>query len=204
MTMIHHALMCRADSVQTFCLNETEITTEVCDQYFIKFGIDNARDLVLKSYNRPQTESTQCLIVRTDFITIEAQNALLKIVEEPPASTRFIFVIPHDLIILPTLASRFSNYVSDTEVVTSYQEFDLFLSQTYKDRLQAIEQATKGKDTDWQRAIKQGLIAYLEKATPVTQLESLEYIVRLLLTRGASNKMLLDHLALLLVERTAS
>ena len=205
MSMTHHALVCRVDSVQSFSLNQTDTGADVYDQYFVKFGIEDARDLVLKAYGTPNTETTQCLVVRTDFITLEAQNALLKIVEEPPASTRFVFVLPNDFTILPTLASRFSGYVADTKVEIQQNEiFDLFLKQNYKDRLQAIEQATKNKDINWQRAVKQGLISYLKQQKSIKQLGQLEYIARMLLTRGASNKMLFDHLALLLAIRTKS
>lgn len=191
--------------MQSFSLNQTDTGADVYDQYFVKFGIEDARDLVLKAYGTPNTETTQCLVVRTDFITLEAQNALLKIVEEPPASTRFVFVLPNDFTILPTLASRFSGYVADTKVEIQQNEiFDLFLKQNYKDRLQAIEQATKNKDINWQRAVKQGLISYLKQQKSIKQLGQLEYIARMLLTRGASNKMLFDHLALLLAIRTKS
>ncbi|MEY3784364.1 MAG: polymerase delta subunit [Candidatus Parcubacteria bacterium] len=197
--MNHHAVVFRVDSVQDFVIENDGDLSEVYDVYTARFGIDDARTLVLKAYSRPAETASQCLIVRSDFITLEAQNALLKIVEEPPVSTHFRFVLPTDFTILPTLASRFSDQSSKTLSASEQSEiFRVFLTNGYKDRIIAIELAAKQKDVVWQRAIKRGLIQFVEQSSNKKALAALEYVTRLLLTRGASNKMLLEHAALLL------
>jgi len=76
------------------------------------------------------------------------------------------------------------------------------LQEDYKGRLIAIEKSTKSKDTVWQRSIKNGLIEYLTTTKKkMDSLSNLEYVSRTLLTRGASNKMLLEHAALMLKPR---
>ncbi len=204
MNITHHALLVKTISVQSFVVDEDVSETEVQDIYISNFGIKDARELVRKAFNSPVAAKIQCLVIRTDFITHEAQNALLKVLEEPPSSTRFIFVVPTDFTVLSTLASRFSLQGSkiNTKVVDFNVQFKTLLQQSFKERLVDIDKAVKQKDLDWQRAIKQGLIQYISSKDSVKNkfLFELEYVARKLLTRGASNKMLLEHMSLMLTK----
>ena len=160
------------------------------------------RALIAAAYRRPHgTDTIQVLLVATEFITEEAQQALLKIIEEPPLSTRFVFVLPNGYNLLPTLESRFERQAEQGTVVHDISAFREFKNASYAQRISAIELSTKNKDHAWQQAIKNGLAAYLlahKAEVPLPALKELEYVVRLLLTRGASNKFLLEHLALTL------
>jgi DNA polymerase III delta' subunit len=55
-------------------------------------------------------------------LTLEAQNALLKLIEEPPAATIFILVVEHAEALLPTIRSRcaaiFFAPVPNTDIAT--------------------------------------------------------------------------------------
>jgi hypothetical protein len=164
-------------------------------------GIDLVRTLISAAYRRPAGEETEQLImVATEFITEEAQQALLKIIEEPPLSTKFLFVLPQGYSLLPTLESRFERQTAGGAQVDQ-SIFQAFLTATYAQRLSAIEDAAKKKDHLWQMAIKRGLLSYVQTARTNLSydvIRELEYVGRLLLTRGASNKFLLEHLALTL------
>jgi len=203
MTSTHHATLIRSNFVSDFKLEDQQLESELNDVYVEKFGIDNARDLVRQAHQRPLEAKEKTILIRTEFITLEAQNALLKLVEETPESTRLIFVLPQDFILLPTLNSRFSfeqNAVG-LEVITN-EIFAEFLAAGYKDRISAIDAAIKQKNLNWQRSIKQGLLTLLEKRNnKVLPSTELEYVSRTLMTRGASNKMLLEHIALILPPR---
>ena len=205
MISVHHATLFKADTVYEVSLPSEVCSGDIYDVYLEKVGIDDVRGLVQKAYNRPVQEDVQVLVVRTDFITLEAQNALLKILEEPPRSTRFVFVISESFILLPTLTSRFEERSLEKREgkVDLNDVFDHFFQSEYKDRMVAIETAHKKKNTVWQQSLKQGLITYLRRADIVDgSLKELEYVARTLLTRGASNKMLLEHLALVLPTRS--
>ncbi|MCA9355844.1 hypothetical protein KC865_04860 [Candidatus Kaiserbacteria bacterium] len=197
----HHATLVRADSVQSEKLLNIE-SFEINDSYIEKFGIDNARWLVEVACRRPADSGERVFVVRTNFITVEAQNALLKILEEPPLTTKFIFVLPADFTVIPTLLSRFDSVSIEVDKKTPVTQDEIFLKfskSNYKDRLADIESASKKKDVKWQRAIKQGLIQSInENEVDMALLGELEYLASKLLTRGASNKMLLEHLALTL------
>lgn len=202
MSKEHHAMLYRASLVSEQELPPADITIEIDSVFVERFGVDDSRELVRKANNRPVEADQQLLVVRTNFITLEAQNALLKILEEPPESTRFIFVLPPEFVVLPTLASRFSEEVLSEDVaeVDQNEHFETFLNQDYKARLANIDASAKKKDVVWQRNIKQGLIQYVSSQSSrcSESLKELEYVTRLLLTRGASNKMLLEHAALML------
>ena len=112
----------------------------------------------------------------------------------------FVFVIPEGYSFLPTLESRFERAGSVGEL-PNYEVFTSFKDASYGERMARIEQSSKQKDLVWQGAIKKGLIQYLKDSAislPKEALFELEYVTRLLLTRGASNKFLLEHLALVL------
>jgi DNA polymerase III delta prime subunit len=196
----HHALLLFSEDVNSADISNIIEGTEVTESRYEKFGVADAQQLVVSAHIKPTQSDVQTSVIRAQFITLEAQNALLKVFEEPPVSTKFLLVVPKDFIVLPTLLSR-CEIVRTTEEIESKVDFENFLSASFAGRLSLIETAQKKKDTQWQRSIKTGLIKYLKDNTK--QLKELEYVTRMLMTRGASNKMLLEHAALLLPARSA-
>ncbi len=69
-------------------------------------GIDEAHALKDAAQRTAVTEGKKVFIVSAQSITREAQNALLKIVEEPPKETHFFLIVPSLALLLPTLRSR--------------------------------------------------------------------------------------------------
>lgn len=66
--------------------------------------IANIRQMIEMSYNNYQ--STLCIIPEGDTLSNAAQNAILKIVEEPPKNTYFIMTVQDINYVLPTIKSR--------------------------------------------------------------------------------------------------
>lgn len=196
----HHALLLYAHKIETIAIDSFVGENDVQDTTYEKLGVAEAQSLVTSAHIRPDSTSRQTIVVRAQFITLEAQNALLKVFEEPPASTVFLLIVPADFIVLPTLLSRCER-LHHEQIVAENTDFQTFLAGSFAERLALIDQAQKKKDTAWQRSIKQGLIAYSQ--THTQQLKELEYTARLLLTRGASNKFLLEHVALALPPRSS-
>ncbi len=200
----HHALLVEVsnvDSWQTF--PEFDDLPQIeCKE--TQLGIGSVRELIVAAHRKPTGEgSEQLIVIRTESITEEAQHALLKIAEEPPSGARFIFVVPIGYYLLPTLQSRLYKVAVTTEEVPK-ASFAVFCEASVADRLTQIDEAIKSKDMSWQREIKSGLLHFLherKESMDSNRLASLEYIVRTLLTRGASNKYLLEHLALVLEPR---
>ncbi len=70
-------------------------------------GIDAAREVKTFLWQRPNTSARRTLIIdNAELLTTEAQNALLKITEEPPTSSLLILVTSDIESILPTIVSR--------------------------------------------------------------------------------------------------
>lgn len=72
-------------------------------------GIDSVRRLKQFLYQRPVVSSRRSAVFDSaESLTPEAQNALLKIIEEPPSSSLIIFISRETSVFSPTLASRFT------------------------------------------------------------------------------------------------
>ena len=196
--MMHHAILFRTSEPTLFSVTRQPSET-VVDQIFEKLTIDDVRQIIESAHRRPSEGSEgTCFIVRTSFITSEAQHALLKLLEEPPETSRFVFVTTASLELLPTVLSRFHIHV-DKDSDTLTEAFVNFSNMSLKDRFEIIEQKLKSKDLAWQESMRAGLITFLRTfRNGNAALTDLEFVAANLLTRGASNKMLLDQLALTL------
>lgn len=70
-------------------------------------GIDAIREVRNFLWQRPNTSQRRTLIIdNAELLTTEAQNALLKITEEPPVSSLLILITSDIESILPTILSR--------------------------------------------------------------------------------------------------
>lgn len=197
----HHAVLLSVDSPLTCALEEWNHVPTTDRYQLAQIGIDDVRTLIAHAHRRPDGDAAmRTIIVATEFITEEAQQALLKIIEEPPLSTSFVFVIPNGYTFLPTLESRFERRLQTNKEVENVT-FKAFLAAGYRERMGLIEDAVKRKDHAWYQDVKNGLALYLTKHAATLEKQALielEYVLRLLLTRGASNKFLVEHLALTL------
>ncbi len=168
----------------------------------LKFGIDDARNVIRTAYTQPDAGEHKLIVVKIESITVEAQQALLKVLEEPPLSTVFLFILQIGCSILPTLQSRFQEYrpnPNKTEQIIN-EDFELFCKLTYKERLATIVKKLEKPDIKWILNMKKGLAELLTTPTSTLKsstLSSLSMVVMNLNTRGASNKMLLEELSLL-------
>lgn len=69
-------------------------------------GINEAREIRERGGRASDVENKKFILIRFESITPEAQNVLLKILEEPPLGTVFILVTNNSGLLLPTLLSR--------------------------------------------------------------------------------------------------
>jgi DNA polymerase III delta prime subunit len=73
------------------------------------FTIDHARELKLVHEMRPViNDGKKIFVISVDGITVEAQNALLKLLEEPAEYAHFFLIVPAVHLLLPTVQSRLS------------------------------------------------------------------------------------------------
>jgi len=173
-------------------------TLDLVVRRYEKFGIEEARELTqLSSLKNPGERTIYILAVPS--ITSEAQQALLKLFEEPQEGLVFVLMVPHG-VLLPTLRSRLLPYVETLEG-KSGGDAAAFLSWTYKKRSEWIAALLKDEDeareavrafcTDLERVLHQ----HIQQPDARTGLQDVVHFRQYLADRSPSLKMILEHFA---------
>lgn len=177
------------------------------------FNIDDARSLKEWAFGTPFGAGKKVAFIRAHALAQEAQHALLKILEEPPASTVFIFMVPHTAHILRTVLSRVlllkgakdeglgaGNNAEQTRKVME-TDAQKFLASPLKDRFlmaTALADSENPRDVNnFFDALESELAVRLKKTPQKTApaLAALYLARRYAGDRGASKKMLLEMVA---------
>ena len=177
-----------------YCEQGADVMHIIADQ----FGISDARSLYENAYKSAMSDGQRVFVIVTQKLTVEAQNALLKLFEEPPERCEIYLVVPHESLIIPTLRSRF---VDSQFGVSSDDGEDAveFLASDYKDRLALIADKAKAKDGVWMEGLVTKLASEIKRRDLSKDLkvqQSLALVESYVSIRGASRKMLLEELAL--------
>lgn len=182
----------------TTILTERGLTREDEIEIFSEesFGIDSARLLKQAVYSTPLTKNIKYIVIKASGITKEAQNALLKVCEEPPVTTQILALLPSEDVLLPTLRSRF--IVSSSQVGVPSQVTSEFLKLTMKDRLATITVAQKEKKLEWFHSLLQGLQSIDTKGYSDEAKKALLIADTYKNVPSANKKMLAEELALTL------
>lgn len=194
----HHAQLLYGDSIGDSAL-PAEYTAPSADvMHFLKerFTIDDARQLKTYAEGAPFYAPYRVFVLVVRAIAPEAQQALLKLFEEPPYRARFFLVAPRTMPILPTLRSRLFAAEGVAAGRTHSAAFDEFLRAEYAGRLEAIADRAKEKDTEWIESIVRGCEEYAQVGHAPGLLHAVMLCRRYLPFPGASAKMLLESLAL--------
>ena len=188
-------------------------------QKFERLGIDEARALTSRATLKTLGGEAVFLIAAAS-ITSEAQQALLKLFEEPQRGVVFILLVPHGSL-LPTLRSRMLEYPQQTlsksprisRLATPSsrssrgpdfsQEFAAhFLQSTQKSRSDAIATLLKDEDNakermrDFLDALEAALAPKIKDPAVRAGLGDIAKVRSYVGDRSPALKMLLEHLAL--------
>ncbi len=188
---------------------------DVLCQIYESFTMDDSREIKDWHSRKGISDGKKVCIIATKFINREAEQTLLKIIEEPGVNTHFFIIVPDSSVLLPTIISR-------THIVKIEQDKDIeiqkeainFIKSTSKERIDIVALIIKNnKDEE-----SSGQLRYYA-TTFVNGLESIFYkrfkenindekvkfvLVELqkargyLSTPGASVKMILEHLSLVI------
>lgn len=171
---------------------------------FEKFGIDESRWLTDAATLKPAS-GRALYVLGIASITSEAQQALLKLFEEPQQGVVFVVLLPHGLL-LPTLRSRMLAYPVRVASDEGAKDARTFLALTGKERSEFIAKLLKDKDEegskervrDFVNALERALQAQVKEPASRDGLEDLAMVRDYLSDRAPSLKMLLEHLAVAL------
>lgn len=200
---LHHALLYCGH--QAFSLADFLVAQQkefaVITQKYTEFRINDARNLIILSNQTPINYSKQIFVIITQTIAIDAQNALLKLIEEPPSVTTFVFVMANDSL-LPTLRSRFFLVPNKTvPKLALAAEFCEFLHSSIPDRLIYIALLIAQKDFDTLHRLERELNNYLLNrpiALSNIEVKHLHWLLVLLPKRGSSHKLLWEEVSFVL------
>ena len=85
---------------------ETVANPDVTVMRYGLLSVDDARSLSDFARQSPVSGSDKAMIIAAGRVFGEAQNALLKLFEEPPEHTHLFIILPSEGVVLPTLRSR--------------------------------------------------------------------------------------------------
>ncbi|MCA9351456.1 hypothetical protein KC929_01615 [Patescibacteria group bacterium] len=201
----HHAyVVAGGEGVATAILeqvNQAE-TSYVFSRHYDAFKVDDAR--TVKALQSEKTDLPSVFIISFTTAGNEAQNAMLKVVEEPTPNTFFILVTPNPANLLATLQSRLEE-VSAPEIkdLSSRIPVSSFVGMTLAERFDMIKDLTDKKSDE---PITKGEVAsfldHLEqylREQGVNDPELLHLLFdsrRYLSANGASIKMILETIAM--------
>ena len=166
--------------------------------------IEQIRELQKKVQEKPIIATKKVyLIDNADLMTKEAQNALLKTLEEPPEFVTIILIGENDNAFLNTIKSRCMilhfNYISDTDIKKYIEKnYDMKITPKMLDIFQgSIGKAIELKDKQEQYLIIEEVIKNLEN------LDLIEFIKKLDILYTSKDEILdmLDYINIILLKK---
>jgi len=111
----HHAYVIEGDKEKVLLslkeyLNKfydsSSTNPDIFEHHFPNFLVEHARLIKDADIKTPFSHAQKSILISFDSITREAQNALLKVLEDPSPTSRFFIVTNSVEVLLPTVLSR--------------------------------------------------------------------------------------------------
>lgn len=144
-------------------------------------GIDQIRNLQIKLSLKPfQEKFKSAIIPKAQNLTLEAQNALLKALEEPPENTIIILCAPDSSWLLPTIVSR-------CQIIQLLQKPQISLDENEEKKFQEIFKKINSPKVGerWQTLEKLGI--YQDRLKAIEWVDKMTFLVRKLLIENYPN-----------------
>lgn len=214
---LHHAYVIEGDrdtvftALQTFLDTDMKWNTHANPDFwhatYDSFGVEDARDLKEMQQHKAFGEhGKKIFIVSFNFITLEAQNSLLKVFEEPTSGTHFFIITPSADIFLPTIRSRVIVVSHDTDgsgKTSNKGDVSKFLKSTHAERLEIVtdivEDKEKIKAIEFLNQLERELSEKWGTDLDQEKINTFKEIIkcrRYLGDRAPSVKLILEHVAL--------
>lgn len=197
---------------------------DLFDRTYLTFTVDDARAIRSLAATKPVSDSAssagggkKIFILRMNGITVEAQNALLKSLEEPGEAVHFFLIVPSAHLLIPTVKSRLAvieishtSKIKSQKAGPSSKQGDVqdmassFLKMPVAKRLDLIksfmdeiskEKRPKQDALDLLDALEESIHAGGVKKNPQA-LEAIETARTYMNDRSPSLKMLLEYVAM--------
>ena len=160
-------------------------------------GISEVNHLSFWAYTKPYSNDYKYVIIESaDLLTVQAQNSLLKIIEEPPIFTQFFLFVENHFNLLPTIISR-SELINHKKELKNNNDIKSFLNLNLIEKFKVTDSLTK-KPVILISNFIDDLIIYLRSLDMNTEIISKLLDSKLALKRNVSKKLLLDNIVLML------
>lgn len=180
------------------------------------FTVDDARRIATKAELAPLGDK-KIFIIAANRLFHEAQNAMLKLFEEPPAETTLVLVVPSEGDLIYTLRSRLQPLPGANESAAISEEAEAFAKGNAAAREKVVEsildRAKSDKDEEKQEArakalrLAEGLARTAHKAWLAAGpgardelqafLHDIDRLIPVLHERAAPLKPILEHLSII-------
>lgn len=140
-------------------------------------GIEDVKQMQKKLFLKPIKSKTKAVIIEeAHLLTPEAQNALLKVLEEPPANTIILLNVNSKEALLPTILSRCQIIELETEPL-KLKEKDLTELQNFLEDLPNLTVGAKLKQAEKLGKDKDKALAWIEKLILVAREQTISVIL---------------------------
>lgn len=183
---------------------KTKGNPDLFAKVYTNFTIDDARNLRDRATRGAVAGERRVFVIAAPVIAADAQNTLLKTIEEPAGNALFVFIVPSPEILLPTVRSRSQMLKLTGEAATPTVDSKKFLTATPSARIDMLKPLLD-KDKDDRRDIA-AILAFLSsleisvgdrKPLQVKGLEAIYRARKHITDKGALVKPLLEQVALL-------
>jgi len=183
---------------------ETQANPDIDVRTYPQFLVEDARALTERALTRSVSGGRRVFITIAANLTYEAQNTLLKTLEEAPGDALFFFIVPSPEMLLPTVRSRAQLLELSTDAHAGVVDLEVFLKATPAVRLDMLKPLL-AKDEDDVRDIS-GIVIFLSSLERILAKrvslgrEGLEAVYRArayIGDKGSLLKALLEQVALL-------
>ncbi len=141
--------------------NSTDFITIGIEVGKSSIGIKQMQELKQWSSNKPYFSINKLAVITSaEILTNEAQNSILKLLEEPTDSTHYILVTKNLGKLLPTIISR-CELVYDNAESDKLYDISQFIESDQLDRFQYVEKLLKIDDTSQKLAVTETFLISL-------------------------------------------
>lgn len=172
---------------------------------YASFGVDEAREIVARAAAKAIEAPHRAFVIAAPNMTAEAQNALLKTLEEAPGGAAFFLIVPSPDMLLATVRSRsIPLSLPAVAMIDGRVDIAAFLAAAPAARIEMLKVILDADERDLAGAY--ALLAGLERALSSRAVEpavrdGLDAVYRARRyagDKGSLLKPLLEHVALLL------
>jgi len=155
------------------------------------FKIEEAFDLRSMSTDKSFSSAKKVFVICVNSFSLDAQNVLLKMFEEPIENTHFFLIVPDINILLKTLISRFYFISTKSNLTRETKEAEKFIALPLQSRINFIKELlTETEEEDEERNISTGAGIDSTRSKALKFLNALE----LALSKGTLNTKTFEHI----------